>query len=71
MREAPRRGVPSPVRQRRWWIACAALAVFGTMAAALAPAPWSVLCGALAALGAIGAFGLFVAITVLEQEGED
>ena len=39
----------------------------GTIAAALAPSPWSIVCGVLAALGTIGAFVAFVVITVLED----
>jgi hypothetical protein len=59
--------VPPPVRTRGWWFGCATTAVAGTIAAALLPSPWSILCGALAALGATGAFVLFVAIVVLED----
>jgi hypothetical protein len=66
-----RRGVPPPVVPRRWWGVCATVAVAGTIAAALLPAPWSVLCGVLAALGAVGAFGFFVAISVLEDRDKD
>jgi hypothetical protein len=50
---------------------CASVAVAGTVAASLAPSPWSIVCGILASLGAVGAFGFFVAITVLEQAGRD
>jgi hypothetical protein len=64
---APQNGVPPPVRTRRWWFVCATTAVFGTIAAAVLPSPWSIVCGALAALGAIGAFVMFVAIVVLED----
>jgi len=63
--------MPPPVVQRRWWGVCATLAVTGTIAAALAPSPWSVVCGALAALGATGAFGFFVAIVILEDRERD
>jgi len=66
-RSAPRSGLPPPVRQRRGWGACATVAVAGTVAAALLPSPWAVACGVLAALGAIGAFGFFVAISILED----
>jgi hypothetical protein len=45
----------------------ASTAVAGTIAAALVPSPWSIVCGALAALGAIGAFVMFVVIVVLED----
>ena len=38
-----------------------------TIAASLAPSPWSIVCGSLAALGAIGAFAAFVAIVILED----
>jgi hypothetical protein len=46
---------------------CAITAVGGTIAASLAPSPWSIVCGVLAALGAIGAFVAFVFIVVLED----
>ena len=59
--------MPAPQRPRRAWMACATLAVSGTIAASLAPSPWSLVCGVLAALGAIGAFVAFVAITILED----
>jgi hypothetical protein len=45
----------------------ATTAVLGTIAAALLPSPWSIVCGVLAALGATGAFAMFVAIVVLED----
>jgi hypothetical protein len=45
----------------------ATAAVLGTIAAALLPAPWSIVCGVAAAVGAAGAFVMFVAITVLED----
>lgn len=61
------RGMPPPAAQRRWWALCATVAVGGTVVAALAPAPWSIVSGVLAAIGAIGAFGFFVAISILEQ----
>jgi hypothetical protein len=64
-------GLPAPVAQRRWWALCATVAVGGTIAAALLPWPWSLVCGALAALGAIGAFAFFVAITILEDREGD
>jgi hypothetical protein len=64
---APQNGVPPPVRTRRLWFVCATTAVSGTIAAAVLPSPWSIVCGALAALGAIGAFVMFVAIVVLED----
>ena len=48
-------------------MACASVAVGGTIAASLLPSPWALLCGVLAALGAVGAFAFFVAITVLED----
>jgi len=63
-------GLPTPQRPRRAWFACASTAVGGTIAAALAPSPWSIACGAIAALGAIGAFVMWVAIVVLEDEEE-
>ena len=50
---------------------CACVAVGGTIAASLLPSPWSVVCGVLAALGATGAFGFFVAITILEDHERD
>ena len=62
------RGLPEPVRPRRAWFVFATTAVLGTIAATVAPSPWSILCGALAAIGAIGAFFMFVAITVLEDD---
>ncbi len=46
----------------------ATTAVGGTIAAALLPAPWSIVCGVLAALGAVGAFATFVVISVLEGD---
>jgi hypothetical protein len=49
----------------------ATTAVAGTIAAALVPSPWSIVCGVLAALGAIGAFVMFVAIVVLEDNERD
>ena len=61
-------GFPPPQRPRRAWFVCATTAVAGTIAAALVPSPWSIVCGALAALGAIGAFAMFVVIVVLEDE---
>jgi hypothetical protein len=64
-----RRGIPSPVGQRRGWFAFAIVAVLGTIAAALLPTPWSIVSGVLAAIGAAGAFVMFVAITVLEDRG--
>jgi hypothetical protein len=64
-------GLPAPASQRRWWALCATVAVGGTIAAALLPSPWSLVCGALAALGAIGAFAFFVAITILEDRERD
>jgi hypothetical protein len=63
-------GFPAPQRPRRAWFACATIAVGGTIAAALAPSPWSIACGVIASLGAIGAFVMFVAITVLEDRDE-
>jgi hypothetical protein len=66
--KTPRRGVPPPVPARRWWIVCAVVAVSGTIAAALLPMPWAALAGALAALGAVGAFALFVVISILEDQ---
>ena len=59
--------MPAPQRPRRAWMVCATLGVTGTIAAALAPSPWSIVCGVLASLGAIGAFVAFVVITVLED----
>ncbi|HEX4034468.1 MAG TPA: hypothetical protein VHX66_08500 [Solirubrobacteraceae bacterium] len=67
----PRPGLPSPVRPRRGWFVFATTAVLGTIAAALLPSPWSIVCGALAALGAIGAFAMFVVIVVLEDRERD
>jgi hypothetical protein len=67
----PRRRIPPPVRPRRAWFVFATTAVLGTIAAALLPSPWAVLCGALAALGATGAFAMFVVITMLEDTGGD
>jgi len=67
----PRRRIPPPVRPRRAWFVFAITAVLGTIAAALLPSPWAVICGVLAALGATGAFAMFVAITVLEDTGDD
>jgi hypothetical protein len=64
---APHTGVPPPERPRRGWFVCAITAVGGTIAAALVPSPWSIVCGVLASLGAIGAFVMFVAIVVLED----
>ena len=64
-------GIPAPVAQRRWWALCATVAVAGTIAAALLPFPWSLVCGVLAAVGAIGAFAFFVAITILEDREGD
>jgi hypothetical protein len=64
-------GLPEPQRPRRAWMVCATVAVAGTIAASLAPSPWSIACGALAAIGAIGAFGFFVAITILEDAGPE
>ncbi len=55
---------------RRAWFACALAAVLGTIAAALLPAPWSIACGVIAAGGAVGAFAMFVVITVLEDRDE-
>jgi hypothetical protein len=69
-RHAPR-GVPAPVVPRRLWGVSATIAVTGTIAAALAPSPWSIICGVLAAFGAVGAFGFFVAIVVLEDRDRD
>ncbi len=60
-------GFPPPERPRRGWFVCATTAVAGTIAAALVPTPWSIVCGVLAALGAIGAFVMFVVIVVLED----
>ena len=59
--------MPEPRRPRRVWMVCATLGVTGTIAAALAPSPWSIVCGVLAALGTIGAFVAFVVITILED----
>lgn len=59
--------IPSPVRQRRAWVAFAVVAVVGTILAAILPTPWSIVSGVLAAIGAAGAFAMFVAITVLED----
>jgi hypothetical protein len=67
---AHQRGFPAPQRPRRGWFACATIAVAGTIAAALAPTPWSIACGVIASLGAIGAFVMFVVITVLEDDEE-
>ena len=64
-------GMPPPVAQRRWWAVCATVAVAGTIAAALLPTPWAIVCGVLAALGAVGAFGFFVAISILEDRDRD
>jgi hypothetical protein len=64
-------GVPPPERPRRGWFVGATTAVAGTIAAALVPSPWSIVCGVLAALGAIGAFVMFVAIVVLEDNERD
>jgi hypothetical protein len=61
-------GFPPPERPRRGWFVCATTAVGGTIAAALVPSPWSIVCGVLAAFGAIGAFVMFVMIVVLEDE---
>jgi hypothetical protein len=63
----PRRGLPVPVRPRRAWFVFATTAVLGTIAAAVLPSPWSVVCGVLAALGAAGAFTMFVMIVLLED----
>jgi small-conductance mechanosensitive channel len=62
------RGVPAPVRTRRAWLVFALTAVGGTIAAALLPSPWSIVAGVLASLGAVGAFAMFVLITVLEDD---
>lgn len=59
--------LPAPVRPRRAWFVFATTAVLGTVAAALLPTPWSIVCGVLAALGATGAFVMFVVIVVLED----
>jgi hypothetical protein len=59
------------VRPRRAWFVFASTAVVGTIAAALLPSPWSIVCGVLAALGAIGAFVMFVVIVVLEDRDSD
>ncbi len=64
---SPRQRIPPPVRPRRAWFVFATTAVLGTIAAALLPSPWSIVCGVLAALGATGAFVMFVAIVVLED----
>jgi hypothetical protein len=61
------RGLPAPVRPRGAWFAFAITAVLGTIAAALLPTPWAIVCGVLAALGATGAFVMFVVIVVLED----
>jgi hypothetical protein len=55
------------VRPRRAWFVFATTAVAGTLAAALIPSPWSIVCGVLAAVGATGAFVMFVVIVVLED----
>ena len=55
------------MRPRRAWFVFATTAVTGTIAAAVLPSPWSVVCGVLAALGATGAFVMFVVIVVLED----
>ena len=60
-------GLPEPRRPRRVWMLCASVAVAGTIAASLAPSPWSIACGVLASLGAIGAFASFVVIVILED----
>jgi len=65
--DSPRPRMPPPVRPRRAWFVFATTAVLGTIAAALLPSPWSIVCGVLAALGATGAFFMFVAIVVLED----
>jgi 4-hydroxybenzoate polyprenyltransferase len=65
--DSPRQRIPPPVRPRRAWFVFALTAVIGTIAAALLPSPWSIVCGVLAALGATGAFAMFVAIVVLED----
>jgi len=62
--------MPPPVRPRRAWLACASVAVLGTLGAALLPSPWAIVCGALASIGAVGAFALFVAIVVLEDRDD-
>jgi hypothetical protein len=67
---APPNRVPPPVRQRRGWFVCATVAVLGTIAAGVLPSPWSIVSGVLAAFGAIGAFAMFVAITVLEDRDQ-
>jgi len=67
---APPSRLPPPERPRRAWFVFATTAVLGTIAAALLPSPWSIVCGVLAALGACGAFAMFVAITVLEDRDE-
>ena len=59
--------MPPPRRPRRVWMVCASVAVAGTIAASLAPSPWSIAAGVLAALGAVGAFAAFVAIVILED----
>jgi hypothetical protein len=59
------------VQPRRAWFVFATAAVAGTIAAALLPSPWSIVCGVLAALGAIGAFVMFVVIVVLEDRDSD
>jgi hypothetical protein len=63
-------GFPPPERPRRGWFVCATTAVVGTIAASLAPSPWSIACGVIAAFGAIGAFVMFVVISVLEDREE-
>lgn len=65
-----RNGIPSPVRPRRAWFIFAVAAVLGTIAAALLPSPWSIVCGVLAVVGAAGAFVLYVAIVVLEDRDD-
>lgn len=60
--------MPAPVRTRRVWLVCATIAVGGTLAAALLPSPWSIVAGVLASLGAVGAFAMFVLISVLEDD---
>jgi hypothetical protein len=64
---ARQRGFPPPERPRRGWFVFATTAVGGTIAAALAPSPWSIACGVIASLGAIGAFVMFVVIVVIED----
>lgn len=65
--DSPRQRIPPPVGPRRAWFVFATTAVLGTIAAALLPSPWSIVCGVLAALGATGAFVMFVTIVVLED----